>query len=74
MRQSSLVRCRTSDGKTVEGDAPLDASASSIHSQIYTTLGRGKGQEGGSDGGAEAVVHVHGASRHFSVVIERESS
>lgn len=72
MRQSTLVQCRISDGKAVQGDAPVDGSASSIHSQIYATLGRGKGQEGGSDGGVEAIVHVHGTSRQPSVMTEFE--
>jgi len=54
MRQSDLVRCRISDGKMVEGTSPTDASASSIHSQIYAVRGR----EGPA--GIEAIVHVHG--------------
>lgn len=53
MRQSTLVRCAVDDGRTVEGTAPVDASASSIHSQIYKAMGRGPG-------GVEALVHVHG--------------
>jgi ribulose-5-phosphate 4-epimerase/fuculose-1-phosphate aldolase len=54
MRASDLVRCRVSDGVMVQGVAPTDGSASSIHSQIYNTRGR--------DGpaGLEAIVHVHG--------------
>lgn len=74
MRQSTLVRCRVSDGKTVEGDAPVDASASSIHSQIYATLGRGKGKEEGSDGGVEAIVHVHGEHMLSFAEVELETS
>ncbi|WVQ95298.1 hypothetical protein IAU59_002393 [Kwoniella sp. CBS 9459] len=54
MKQSDLVRCRVSDGKMVEGIAPTDASASSIHSQMYKELGRG------AEGGIESIVHVHG--------------
>jgi ribulose-5-phosphate 4-epimerase/fuculose-1-phosphate aldolase len=54
MRASDLVRCRISDGVMVEGRAPTDASASSIHSQIYDVRGR----EGPA--GIEAIVHVHG--------------
>lgn len=56
MRASDLVRCRVSDGVMVEGRAPTDASASSIHSQIYRVRGRA------ADGpaGIEAIVHVHG--------------
>ncbi|OCF35854.1 hypothetical protein I316_02347 [Kwoniella heveanensis BCC8398] len=61
MKQSDLVRCRVSDGKMVEGLAPTDASASSIHSQMYKELGRG------SEGGIESIVHVHGPhSKAFS--------
>ncbi|WOO83193.1 Decarboxylase NovR [Vanrija pseudolonga] len=54
MKQSDLVRCRIADGVMVEGIAPTDASASSIHSQIY----RVRGREGPA--GIEAIVHVHG--------------
>ncbi|GMK59774.1 hypothetical protein CspeluHIS016_0803800 [Cutaneotrichosporon spelunceum] len=53
MRASDLVRCRVSDGAMVEGRAPTDASASSIHSQIYAVRGRGAA-------GVESIVHVHG--------------
>jgi ribulose-5-phosphate 4-epimerase/fuculose-1-phosphate aldolase len=54
MRQSDLVQCRVSDGAMIEGKAPTDASASSIHSQIYKVRGRGE------EGGVESIVHVHG--------------
>ncbi|BEI93501.1 uncharacterized protein CcaverHIS019_0511290 [Cutaneotrichosporon cavernicola] len=54
MRASDLVRCRINDGAMVEGRAPTDASASSIHSQIY----RIRGREGPA--GIESIVHVHG--------------
>jgi ribulose-5-phosphate 4-epimerase/fuculose-1-phosphate aldolase len=54
MRQSDLVRCRISDGAMVEGRSPTDASASSIHSQIYKM----RGTEGPA--GIQAIVHVHG--------------
>ncbi|WVR09293.1 hypothetical protein IAU60_006358 [Kwoniella sp. DSM 27419] len=61
MKQSDLVRCRVSDGAMVQGWAPTDASASSIHSQMYKELGRG------SEGGIESIVHVHGPhSKAFS--------
>ncbi|WWC71191.1 uncharacterized protein I206_105144 [Kwoniella pini CBS 10737] len=53
MKQSDLVRCSVEDGRMVEGIAPTDASASSIHSQLYKSLGRGPE-------GVEALVHVHG--------------
>ncbi|WRT68779.1 uncharacterized protein IL334_005759 [Kwoniella shivajii] len=53
MKQSDLVRCSVDDGRIVEGTAPTDASASSIHSQLYKKLGRGPN-------GIESVVHVHG--------------
>ncbi|OCF57850.1 hypothetical protein L486_05315 [Kwoniella mangroviensis CBS 10435] len=53
MKQSDLVRCSAEDGHMVEGVAPTDASASSIHSQLYKSLGRGPE-------GIEAIVHVHG--------------
>lgn len=56
MRQSDLIRCEAGSGKTIEGDAPVDASASSIHGSIYEALGRGKLQEGGTEGGVEAIV------------------
>lgn len=54
MRASDLVRLRVTDGERVEGRAPSDMSASSIHSQIY----RIRGREGPS--ACEAIVHVHG--------------
>lgn len=45
----------------VEGRSPTDASASSIHSQLYRIRGRG------GDSGIEAIVHVHGPhSKAFS--------
>lgn len=53
MKQSDLIRLSVADGRMIEGLSPVDASASSIHSQLYKTLGRGAA-------GAEAVVHVHG--------------
>ncbi|KAK8849374.1 hypothetical protein IAR55_004706 [Kwoniella newhampshirensis] len=53
MKQSDLVRCAVDDGRMVEGRAPTDASASSIHSQLYKSLGRGPT-------GIESIVHVHG--------------
>ncbi|WWD19994.1 hypothetical protein CI109_104467 [Kwoniella shandongensis] len=53
MKQSDLVRCAVDDGRMIEGRAPTDASASSIHSQLYKSLGRGPE-------GIESVVHVHG--------------
>lgn len=56
MRSSDLVRCRVSDGAMVEGRSPTDASASSIHSQIYAVRGRAPD----SPAGIEAIVHVHG--------------
>lgn len=63
MKQSDLVRCRISDGKMVEGKSPADASASSIHSQLYKVRGRG------GDHGIEAIVHVHGPhSKAFSAL------
>jgi ribulose-5-phosphate 4-epimerase/fuculose-1-phosphate aldolase len=47
----------------VEGRSPTDASASSIHSQIYRIRGRG----GPHGDGVEAIVHVHGPhSKAFS--------
>lgn len=54
MKKSDLVRCSVDDGRMVEGHRPTDASASSIHSQIYKARGRG------GRGGVEAIVHVHG--------------
>jgi ribulose-5-phosphate 4-epimerase/fuculose-1-phosphate aldolase len=71
MKQSDLVRCRVSDGAMVEGFHPTDASASSIHSQIYKERGRGvsagAGEGEGAPGGVEAIVHVHGPySKAFS--------
>lgn len=61
MKQSDLIRCSVHDGRMVEGLSPTDASASSIHSQIYKVRGRG------GDGGVEAIVHVHGPhSKAFS--------
>lgn len=61
MKQSDLVRCSVNDGRMIEGKSPTDASASSIHSQIYKIRGRG------GDGGVEAIVHVHGPhSKAFS--------
>jgi len=61
MKQSDLVRLRVSDGVMVEGRAPTDASASSIHSQLYKIRGRGV------ESGIEAIVHVHGPhSKAFS--------
>ncbi|KAJ3782200.1 class II aldolase/adducin N-terminal [Lentinula aff. detonsa] len=59
MRQSDLIQCRVEDGEIVEGELPVDASATSIHSQMYKAAGRGIGQEGGSEGGVESLVHVH---------------
>lgn len=59
-KQSNLVRCSVEDGSILEGDYPVDASATSIHSQIYRARGRGPLAEGGSAGGVEAIVHVHG--------------
>lgn len=65
MKQSDLVRCAVSDGRMVEGKSPTDASASSIHSQIYRV--RGRGGPDGSPEGVEAIVHVHGPhSKAFS--------
>jgi ribulose-5-phosphate 4-epimerase/fuculose-1-phosphate aldolase len=61
MKASDLIRCSVTDGRMVEGVSPTDASASSIHSQIYNTRGRG------GEGGVEAIVHVHGPhSKAFS--------
>lgn len=61
MKQSDLVRLSVADGHMIEGRSPVDASASSIHSQIYNTRGRG------GEGGVEAIVHVHGPhSKAFS--------
>ncbi len=54
MRASDLIRCRVSDGAMIEGYAPTDASASSIHSQIYKI----RGTEGPA--GIQSIVHVHG--------------
>ena len=63
MKQSDLIRLSVKDGSRVEGHAPTDASASSIHSQIYNTRGRG------GEGGVEAIVHVHGPhSKAFSAL------
>jgi ribulose-5-phosphate 4-epimerase/fuculose-1-phosphate aldolase len=60
MRQSDLVRCSVEDGRMVEGVSPTDASASSIHSQLYKVRGRG-------ETGIEAITHVHGPySKAFS--------
>lgn len=59
MRVSDLVQCRADDGVMVTGLAPTDASASSIHGQIYKARGRGTGPEA-VEGGVEAIVHVHG--------------
>lgn len=64
LRVSDLVRIDSRTAEVVEPlgprSAPVDASASSIHAPIYRQLGRGPGQEGGSETGAEAIVHVHG--------------
>jgi hypothetical protein len=60
LRVSDLVRVSARTGEVVEGSAPVDASATSIHAPIYRAMGRGPGEQGGSEGGAEAVVHVHG--------------
>lgn len=50
----------------IHGTSPTDASASSIHSQLYKVRGRGSG-EGAVKGGIEAIVHVHGPySKAFS--------
>jgi len=69
LRVSDLIRVSAETGEVVEGDAPVDASATSIHAPIYRAVGRGPGEEGGSEGGAEAVVHVHGAhSKAFSAL------
>lgn len=57
---SDLHRVRAADGVVVEGERPVDASATSIHAPIYAAAGRGPGQEGGSETGVEAIVHVHG--------------
>lgn len=66
MRQSDLVRLSVEDGSMIEGTSPVDASASSIHSQMYKIRGRGSGPEK-VDGGIEAIVHVHGPySKAFS--------
>lgn len=43
----------------VHGVSPTDASASSIHSQLYKARGRGSGPDA-VEGGIEAIVHVHG--------------
>jgi ribulose-5-phosphate 4-epimerase/fuculose-1-phosphate aldolase len=59
MRVSDLVRVDL-QGNVVEGDRPIDASATSIHAPIFKKAGRGPGKKGGSDAGVEAVVHVHG--------------
>lgn len=59
MRQSNLIQCRVEDGEIVNGELPVDASATSIHSQMYKAAGRGPAQEGGSLGGVESLVHVH---------------
>jgi ribulose-5-phosphate 4-epimerase/fuculose-1-phosphate aldolase len=66
MRQSDLVQCRVDDGVMIHGRSPTDASASSIHSQLYKARGRGSGPEA-EEGGIEAIVHVHGPySKAFS--------
>jgi ribulose-5-phosphate 4-epimerase/fuculose-1-phosphate aldolase len=59
MRVSDLIRVND-EGEIVEGDRPVDASATSIHAPIYKARGRGQGQDGGSENGVEAIVHVHG--------------
>ena len=59
MRQSDLIQCRVEDGEIVKGVLPVDASATSIHSQMYKAAGRGKDQKGGSESGVESLVHVH---------------
>lgn len=59
MRVSDLIRV-DEDGNIVEGDRPVDASATSIHAPMYKARGRGPGQAGGSENGVEAIVHVHG--------------
>lgn len=59
MRVSDLIRV-DEDGNIVEGDRPVDASATSIHAPMYKARGRGPGQVGGSENGVEAIVHVHG--------------
>lgn len=60
MKVSNLVRCSVDDGAILEGAFPVDASATAIHSQIYKGRGRGPAADGGSPGGVEALVHVHG--------------
>ncbi len=60
MRVSDLVRVDSTTGQVVEGDKPVDASATTIHSPVYVARGRGPEQVGGSEGGVEAIVHVHG--------------
>ncbi|ORY28976.1 class II aldolase/adducin N-terminal [Naematelia encephala] len=68
MRVSDLVRV-SDEGEIVQGDRPVDASATSIHAPIYKSMGRGPGQPGGSDAGCEAIVHVHGPhSKAFSAL------
>ena len=59
IRVSDLVRVNEA-GEVVEGSAPVDASATSIHAPIYRKRGRGPLQQGGSQTGVEAIVHVHG--------------
>jgi ribulose-5-phosphate 4-epimerase/fuculose-1-phosphate aldolase len=68
MRQSDLIQCRVEDGDIVKGELPVDASATSIHSQVYKAVGRGKGQDGGSEGGRESLVHVHSPYTKYVVV------
>ncbi|KIY64052.1 arad-like aldolase/epimerase [Cylindrobasidium torrendii FP15055 ss-10] len=53
MKQSDLAQCRVEDGAVIEsGNLPIDASATSIHSQIYRARGPS----------ANALVHVHSPS------------
>jgi ribulose-5-phosphate 4-epimerase/fuculose-1-phosphate aldolase len=53
MRVSDLHRV-SDEGVVIEGDRPIDASATSIHAPIYKAAGRGPH-------GVEAIVHVHGS-------------
>ncbi|KAJ3886155.1 class II aldolase/adducin N-terminal [Lentinula edodes] len=48
MRQSDLIQCHVENGEIVSGELPVDASATSIHSEMYKAAG-----------GVESLVHVH---------------
>ncbi|KAJ3849640.1 class II aldolase/adducin N-terminal [Lentinula lateritia] len=42
MRQSDLIQCHVENGEIMNGELPVDASATSIHSEMYKAAGRGK--------------------------------